>query len=468
MKAKLAQILVLGAGESGVGAALLAQKKAFPVFVSDKGRITEKYKSILSSKNIDFEDLSHQKAEELIDTIEDLVIVKSPGIPEEAPLIQKAYQENVKVISEIEFALPYTHGKIIAITGSNGKTTTTLLLYHLLKNAGLNVGLGGNVGESFAKQLTEKDYDFWVLEMSSFQLDNCYFFKPYISILLNITPDHLDRYQYDFEKYVSAKFRIAQKQNENDFFLYYQENQAISNFLEKNHAKFGGQFIPIRNKNSNEKEYPQEAGNICFDWENEKIEIAISEEKESWNFSEIPLLGKHNLLNATMTLTVAKILGIEKSVLEKGLASFENTEHRLEKFAEINDILFINDSKATNVDAVFYALDAFKKQIIWIAGGVDKGNDYQELMPLVKEKVRALVCLGKDNEKLKKSFSPILENITETEEISEAIEQALGFAQKNDVILLSPACASFDLFKNYIDRGEQFKKAVLAYGRRKS
>lgn len=457
------QVLILGAGESGVGAALLAKQKGFDVFVSDKGEISEKYKSILLSKKIDFEELTHQQAEKLIDTTENLEIVKSPGIPETVPLIQKAYQEHIKVLSEIEFVLPFTQGKIIAITGSNGKTTTSLLLFHLLKNIGLDVALAGNVGDSFAKLLTEKDYQYWVLEVSSFQLDNCYSFKPDISVILNITPDHLDRYEYKFENYVASKFRIIQAQDENDAFIFYQDNPAIQENLPK-YLKKEKQpnLLPI----SLEKNQELKNWNAFIDSENEQLTFQKEGQLFTISFEHLPLPGKHNQVNISVAILAGLQLGLDFEELTQHLSTFKNTTDRMEEVVLHKGIKVINDSKATNVDSTYFALDAFASEspnIIWIAGGQDKGNDYQPLLELAKTKVKSLIALGVDNQKIQATFESIVPKYQESQNLREVVNWAFEDAKEGDIILLSPACASFDLFENYVARGTKFKEAILNF-----
>ncbi len=422
------KICILGGGESGVGAAILAQEKGFEVFLSDKGTIKDNYKEELEKHQIEYEEGQHD-IERILSADE---VIKSPGIPDKVSLIQKLRNNGISVIGEIEFAHRYTDAKIIAITGSNGKTTTTSLIYHLLKTANLNVGLGGNIGFSFARQVAQEDFDLYVLEVSSFQLDSIQNFKPDIAILLNITPDHLDRYDYKMENYIASKFRITKNQEKEDSFIYNQEDDNIKKFLSE--------------KDINAKHY--------------KIETTQYIKDHSFNWEKCSIKGKHNRFNAECAIQAAKIIGLDKDVIQKGLETFESIPHRLEKVAEIEGIEYINDSKATNVDAVFYALDAMTKNTIWIVGGTDKGNDYSPLIPLVQEKVKAIVCLGLDNHKILEAFDHFNIKIIETKSAAAAVTQSSKLAESGDVVLLSPACASFDLFKNYIDRGNQFKKAV--------
>ncbi len=437
------KIVVLGAGESGVGAALLAKQQGFEVFVSDRGAIKENYKAELIENKIAFEEGQHSEKK----IFEASEIIKSPGIPDKVDLIQKLLAAGIPVISEIEFASKYTHAKIVGITGSNGKTTTTNLTYHLLKTAGKDVAIGGNVGYSFARLLTERHHEIYVLELSSFQLDGVVDFRPYISILLNITPDHLDRYEYKMENYIASKFRIAMNQRAEDFFIYNSADQNIEQFLES--------------EDVNAKRLP--VGGSADD-SDQRI---IKTDQHEYDLSKSSLKGKHNYFNATCAIKVAELLNADAESIQRGLNDFVNDPHRLESVATVDEVEYINDSKATNVDAVFYALDAMTKPVIWIVGGVDKGNDYGPVMTLVEDKVKAVICLGIDNEKLLETFSPIVKIIEETQSVDEAIERAKVYAESGDVVLLSPACASFDLFKNYIDRGEQFKRAVDQINQRK-
>ena len=428
------KVVVLGAGESGVGAALLAKHLNYEVFVSDKGSIKENYKKELLENDIPFEEEKHSEKK----IFEASEIIKSPGIPDKVELIQQLKKAGIPVISEIEFASKHTKATIVAITGSNGKTTTTKLTYHLLKTAGLDVAVGGNIGFSFARLLTGKLHQYYVLELSSFQLDGIETFKPDISVLLNITPDHLDRYEYKMENYVASKFRISMNQDLEDQFIYNGMDKEILSYLENETPN--ADLMPIRN--------------IAF--QNEQLNV----DDYAFDLSDCALNGKHNLFNATCAIKVALQLGAKPEAIQKGLNTFENDPHRLERIKEVNGVEYINDSKATNVDSVYYALDAMTKPIIWIVGGVDKGNDYQPVLKLVEEKVKAIICLGVDNAKLLVTFSPIVKVIEESGSVTEAVERAGIYAENGDVVLLSPACASFDLFKNYIDRGNQFKAAV--------
>jgi UDP-N-acetylmuramoylalanine--D-glutamate ligase len=439
------KIVVLGGGESGVGAALLAKAKGMEVFLSDKGNLAEKYKQILSTHQIPFEEGQHTD-ERILQADE---VVKSPGIPDKAPLVQVLISKGTPVISEIEFASRYTKARLIAITGSNGKTTTTLLTYHLLKSAGLKVGLAGNIGESFAKQVIEDTFDYYVLEISSFQLDNSYHFHPHIAILLNITPDHLDRYEYTFQKYIDSKFRIAQTLTGQDYFIYYKENSPIVEELSKRNIP--ATLLPIS--------LEEQLQSGAYLSENQ-LTIHITNGNLTFPLDELPIQGKHNAINSMAALLVCRILHINEEAIKAGLKTFTNAPHRLEKAGEINGVTFINDSKATNVDSVFYALESMKKPVVLIAGGIDKGNDYTQIEALVKQKVKALICLGKDNSKLVSFFGNKVPVIKETSYIRDAVHLGLQLAEKGDVVLLSPACASFDLFKNYEDRGAQFKQFV--------
>ena len=445
MKTSHGEIVVLGGGESGVGAALLAKAKGYPVFLSDKSPLLDKYRQVLLENEIDFEENQHSEARILAA----LEVIKSPGIPEKVPLIQQLYAQKTPVISEIEFAARYTKAKKIGITGSNGKTTTTLLTYHLLKSAGVNVGLGGNIGESFAKQVINDTFDWFVLELSSFQLDNMYDFRADVAILLNITPDHLDRYDYTFQNYVNAKFRILQNMQANDDFIYFADDVTIQKELESKSVNVN--CLPISLKKNVEKGGYLQDGILHVSRYNTNFEIEAR---------ELPIKGNHNILNTLSAVLAAQAVGLTNEQIRAGLLTFQNASHRLELVRTQNGVQFVNDSKATNVDSVFYALGSFNEPIIWIAGGIDKGNDYSQIEALVRQKVKALICLGKDNSKFLSFFTPIVPVIIETQDVREAVAQAQAFATSGDVVLLSPACASFDLFKNYEDRGNQFKAAV--------
>ncbi len=438
-------LVILGGGESGVGAALLGKHKGYNVFVSDKGEITKKYKEVLLHNRISFEENIHTESKILTAN----VVVKSPGIPDTVPLILKLKENSIPVISEIEFAAQFTDATIVGITGSNGKTTTTLLLYHILKNSNFNVGVAGNIGDSFAQQVAEQSYENYVLELSSFQLDGIKSFNSHIAILLNITPDHLDRYEYDFDKYIPAKFKITKNQKETDYLIYDADDRAIINWLNKNKIK--AKLVPF----SIEKEL--EYGAYL---KNNNIIININKEKFTMPISTLSLKGKHNTKNAMAATMAAQLLKARKQVVKESLENFEGAEHRLENVVKIKDVEYINDSKATNVNATYYALECMDKTTVWIVGGVDKGNDYNDLLPLVREKVKAIVCLGVDNSKIKETFGNVVDIIVETAGAEEAVKVCHKLAERGETVLLSPACASFDLFENYEDRGRQFKKAV--------
>ena len=438
------RLVVLGGGESGVGTAILGKKENFDVFLSDRGSIKDKYKAILEENGIAYEEGKH--TEELILNAD--VVMKSPGIPKKAELIQKLKEKGISVISEIEFASRYTDAKIVAITGSNGKTTTASLMYHILKQAGLNVGLGGNIGTSFALLVAKEQYDYFVLEISSFQLDDIETFKPYISILLNITPDHLDEYDYSFDKYAQAKFRITENQDENDYFIYNLDDPKTMEMI--------GNY-QIR---ANQKPFSMEDANQDSYANDEFFFIDKSNTNFSMNVGDLSLIGKHNVSNSLAAATAANVLKLKNEEIKKGLMSFKSVEHRLELVLTINGVDYINDSKATNVNATYFALESMKKPVVWIVGGKDKGNDYIEILPFVKSKVKAIVCLGLHNEKIVEFFSPYISTIIETNNIKDCVEQSSKLAEKGDVVLLSPACASFDLFNGYEDRGDQFKNKV--------
>jgi UDP-N-acetylmuramoylalanine--D-glutamate ligase len=440
------RIVILGGGESGYGAAILAQKHGYDVFLSDKGILKDKYKTLLMEKNIPFEEGQH--TESLILNADE--IIKSPGIPEKAPLIQALIAQGTPILSEIEFAGRYTSAKKICITGSNGKTTTTLLTYHILKNAGLNVGLAGNVGKSFALQVAENNFDFYVLEISSFQLDNMYDFKADIAILTNITPDHLDRYNYDFQQYVNSKFRIIQNQTSEDAFIYSLDDPATTKELAN--RTIAAQQYPFT---ITEQQLPQGAFT-----HQDSFTLLIKNNPLIMKITELALQGKHNLSNSMAAGMASRILDLRKEIVRESLENFENIEHRLEFVARVHGITFINDSKATNVNSAWYALESMDKPVIWVAGGTDKGNDYNELMELVKMKVKAIICLTKDSSKIRAAFSGVVDTIIDTDSAEQAVRVAYDLGKDGDAVLLSPACASFDLFENYEDRGRQFKAAV--------
>lgn len=438
------KLVILGGGESGVGTAILGKKQGFDVFVSDYGTIKDVYKQVLIKNNIKWEEKGH--SEDLL--LQAALVMKSPGIPDKAPIVQRLLQAGIKVISEIEFAATYTNAVIVGITGSNGKTTTASLTHSLLKGE-LNVALGGNIGDSFALQVSDNTYDYYVLELSSFQLDGIDTFAPHIAVLTNLSPDHLDRYDYDYNKYIAAKFRITENQTANDYFIYDADDVEIAKWLATHEIK--AKKVPFSlHKKLDEGAYI----------EDKQIIINIQNNTFTMPIAALGLQGQHNTKNAMAATTVAKLLKIRKATIRESLENFQGVEHRLEKVLKINNVLYINDSKATNVNATFYALDSMTSPTVWIVGGVDKGNDYTELLPLVNEKVKAIVCLGVDNEKIKAQFSNIVDMIVETAGMQEAVKVAYKIAERNDTVLLSPACASFDLFANYEDRGRQFKEAV--------
>ncbi|WP_026899036.1 UDP-N-acetylmuramoyl-L-alanine--D-glutamate ligase [Daejeonella oryzae] len=439
-------IVILGAGESGVGAAMLAQKQGYDVFVSDAGKIAEKYKQELMRLEIHFEEEQHSE-EKILAASE---IVKSPGIPDKADIIKKLLAKGTPVISEIEFAARYTNAKMICITGSNGKSTTSLLTYHILKNQGLNVGLAGNIGKSFAAQVASENFDYYVLELSSFMLDNMYSFKADIAVLLNITPDHLDRYEYNMENYRNSKFRIIQNQTEDSIFIYCADDTETMTGLQQHSIKAKAYPFSIEKKIEN---------GACL--ENNNIYIHLQNTQPFiMSIKDLALQGKHNIYNSMASGIVAKVLELRNESIRESMGDFRNIEHRLEHVAKISGIDFINDSKATNVNSTWYALESMPSKVVLILGGVDKGNDYSMLKDLVKNKVKSIVCLGKDNKRIHDAFEDDVEVIVNTTTAQEAVQIAYHLAQKGDTVLLSPACASFDLFKNYEDRGDQFKQAV--------
>jgi UDP-N-acetylmuramoylalanine--D-glutamate ligase len=438
-------IAILGAGESGVGAAYLAQQQGYDVFVSDFGAIADHYKKQLQDWGIRFEEKQHTEIE-ILNAVE---VIKSPGIPDKAPIIKKIKEIGIPVISEIEFAGRYTNARIVGITGSNGKTTTTSLTYFILKNAGLNVGLAGNIGKSFAYQVATEDFDWYVLELSSFMLDDMFSFKTDIAVLLNITPDHLDRYEYKMENYAASKFRITQNQTAGDVFIYCADDAETVKGMQS--AKFEAQLLPF----SIEKQVTPGAY-----LDNDNIVINTPQEHFTMSINELALQGKHNIYNSMASGIVAKVLELRSDSLRESLATFKNIEHRLEFVGKISGISFINDSKATNVNSTWYALESMTNDVVLILGGVDKGNDYDMLKDLVKQKVKAIVCLGKDNQRIHDAFEDVVDMIINTSSAAEAAQTAYHLATKGDTVLLSPACASFDLFKNYEDRGNQFKAAV--------
>lgn len=441
------RLVVLGGGESGVGTAILGKEKGYDVFVSDFGKIKDKYKEVLISNGIDWEEEKH--TEDLILNAD--VVMKSPGIPEKkSAIVIKLIEKGIPVISEIEFAAPFTKAVTIGITGSNGKTTTTMLTYHLLKSAGLNVGLGGNIGKSFAWQVAEDLYDSYVLELSSFQLDGIIDYKPHIAIITNISPDHLDRYDYKYEKYIASKFRITMNQTEEDYLIYDADDEAIAEWLKNNKTK--AKLIPFSLTKT------IEMGAFIKE---KTMEInSINEEEFKMDTETMALEGKHNMKNAMAATSVAKLMKIRNATIRESLSNFQGVEHRLEKVLKIQNVQYINDSKATNVNATFFALDSMNNPTVWIVGGVDKGNDYNELMAMVREKVKAIICLGLDNKKIIDAFGNVVDMMIEVNNMEDAVKMAQRLSEKGDTVLLSPACASFDLFENYEDRGNQFKQAV--------
>lgn len=439
------RIVILGAGESGVGTAILANAKGFELFVSDFGKIKEAYKKVLVHHNFEWEEEGHTEAKILNADL----VMKSPGIPDTAPIVKALLAKGIEVISEIEFASRYTDATLVGITGSNGKTTTTMLTGHILEKGGINLGVAGNIGDSYAKMVAQKEVDTYVLEISSFQLDGVTTFAPHIAVLLNITPDHLDRYDYTFEKYIASKFRIAAHQTASDYFIYDADDPATVGWLEKHPVK--SKLLPF----SLEKTFEQGAF-----IEDNQIVVQIDNNRFTMNTTNLALKGQHNKKNAMAAATVANLLNIRKATIRESLEGFQGVEHRLEQVLKINNVKYINDSKATNVNATFYALDSMSEPTIWIVGGVDKGNDYRDLYPLINEKVKAIICLGVDNAKLMSHFSNMVDIIVETPSMSEAVKIAYKVAERGDNVLLSPACASFDLFENYEDRGRQFKAAV--------
>lgn len=439
------RLVILGAAESGVGAAILARKQGFDVFISDLGTIKEKYRKELIGRQFDFEE-GHHTEEKIVDA--DLVI-KSPGIPDKEPLIVKLKEKGVPVISEIEFAGKYTSAKKICITGSNGKTTTTLLTYHMLEKAGYNVGLAGNVGQSFAWQVAEKEFDYYVIELSSFQLDGMYEFKADIAVLLNITPDHLDRYNYSMQNYIDSKFRIAQNQNAEDVFIWCSDDPVLKLEMEK--RKIAAHCVPFGLGLPPAEGAGVIDNNLIINWKQNIFTMSIL---------DIALQGNHNTYNSMAAGISGMAVNIRNEMVRESMADFKGVEHRLERFLKVHGIEFINDSKATNINSTWYALESMSQPTVWIVGGIDKGNDYGQLTELVKKKVKAIVCLGKDNSKIMEAFRHIGIDMVETQSMEDAVRSAYYLARNGDTVLLSPACASFDLFENYEDRGYQFKNAV--------
>lgn len=440
------RIVIIGAGESGTGSAILAQKEGFDVFVSDYAKIKPRYKELLESYDILYEENKH--TERYILNADE--VIKSPGIPESNPIIQQIRKKNIHVISEIEFAARFTAARKICITGSNGKTTTTSLLHHMMRKGGLNAGIAGNVGRSFAYQVATEDYDYYVLEISSFQLDGMYDFKADIAILLNITPDHLDRYDYDLQNYVDSKFRITQNLTEDQYFVFCSDDEITIKELENIVMK--ARQLPYAYRKKEEE--------VAWIDQQELMRIEFDDVDFSMSVNELSLRGRHNTYNSMAAGIAGNVLKIRKDLIREALMDFQGVEHRLEPVIKVHDIEFINDSKATNVNSSWYALESLNNDIIWIAGGIDKGNDYRSLKSLVEKKVKALVCLGKDNTKLKKEFGEVVETIIEADNMRDAVRKAYSMGDNGDTVLLSPACASFDLFENYEERGRLFKEAV--------
>lgn len=439
------RLVVLGGGESGVGTAILGKKKGYDVFISDFGKIKNNYKEVLALNKLDWEEEKH--TEELILNAD--VVMKSPGIPDKSPIVKALKKKGIPIISEIEFAYQFLDVDTIGITGSNGKTTTTMLTHHVLKQGSLNVGLAGNIGKSFAWQVAENKHEGYVLELSSFQLDGIEKFRPHIAVITNISPDHLDRYEYKYDLYIEAKFRITMNQTESDFLIYDADDEAISKWLESNTVK--AQKIPFS--------LVREVENGVY-LKNDTIISNINKDEFTMPINDLSLEGKHNVKNAMAATAVAQLMRIRKETIRESLSNFQGVEHRLEQVLKIQNVQYVNDSKATNINSTFYALDSMKTPTVWIVGGVDKGNDYSELMSLVREKVKAIVCLGVDNRKILDAFGNVVDVMVETASMQEAVKVAQKLAEKGDTVLLSPACASFDLFENYEDRGKQFKNAV--------
>ena len=440
-------ILILGSGESGVGSALLAKSKGLSVFVSDSSLIEKNYKELLLKNNIQFEENGHEQANKLnVD-----YVIKSPGIPETAAIIKQLNHKQIQIISEIEFASKFTDATIIGVTGSNGKTTTTTIIYDILKSENTDVDIAGNIGLSFASKVAASNTKNYVLELSSFQLDGIIDFNPHIAIMTNLSPDHLDRYNNSFENYINSKFNIIKNQSEKDYFIYDLEDVKIVEFIKNNIHKIKSNLLPFSTTKT--------IDSVTY-LEDKNIISIINKNKIIMPTNNFPLIGTHNLKNAMAATTVANLLKIRKETIRKSLEHFQAVEHRLEHVLKINKVNYINDSKATNVNAAYYALESMQSSTIWIVGGIDKGNKYEELFSLVNEKVKAIICLGRDNKKIFENFENLVEYITEVKSMSEAVKEAYSIAKSNDSVLLSPACASFDLFKNYEDRGEQFKAEV--------
>jgi len=445
---KISKIAVIGGGESGVGAAILAKKIGFDVFLSDNGKIKDNYKKSLLENNISFEENEHSEQRILNADW----VIKSPGIPKQANIIEKIKQKNIRISSELEFAYNFTDSKIIAITGSNGKTTTTSLIYHILKNDGYNVGIGGNIGKSFAYQVATENFDYYVLEVSSFQLDDIQDFKPHISLILNISPDHLDQYNYDYHNYALAKFKITENQNSDNFFIYNRDDEMSKKLLKSLEIKATKLPFSMKEKQENGGYY-----------ENGDLIVKLRDDLDYFTMksSDLPIIGYHNVANSLAAGIAGKIFNISNESIRKSLMTFQSISHRLEKVAVIEGVTYINDSKATNVNAAYYSLESTKTPVIWIVGGIDKGNDYSEIEDLVKKKVKAVVCLGLDNDNIINFFQNKKEQIFETSSMQNCIQLCASLAKAGDTVLLAPCCSSFDLFENYEDRGNQFKKQVL-------
>ena len=439
------KIAILGAAESGVGTAILAKKLGYDVFVSEFGKVADKYQAVLNAHDITWEEGKH--SEERILACNE--VMKSPGIPDKAPIVKAVRAKGIKVVSEIEFASEHTSAKIVAVTGSNGKTTTTSLVYAMLKNAGYNVGVAGNIGKSFAAQVAEDNVDWFVLEISSFQLDDIHSFRPDIAILLNITPDHLDRYDYKFENYIASKFKITQNQTADDLFIYCADDEVVTNYI-KSHEILAKKIPFTLDSVELEGAYLT----------NEQLTINLNKNLFTMSINELGIKGKHNVYNSMAASIVGRAMDIKKESIRDSLVHFQSLEHRMEKVLKIGGVEFINDSKATNVNSTWYAMESIQNPMVWIAGGVDKGNDYEILKALVRSKVHTVICLGKDSRNLHEAFSHQTGLMINVHDMKEAVRIANHFANKGDAVLLSPACASFDLFENYEDRGEQFKEAV--------
>lgn len=439
------KIVILGGGESGIGTAILGKKEGFEVFVSDYGKIKKKYKQVLLHHEINWEEEAHSETKILSADI----VMKSPGIPENTPVVLKLKKKGVRIVSEIEFAATYTSATLIGITGSNGKTTVATMIHKILKDAGNNVALAGNIGKSFAELVATKDINQFVLELSSFQLDGTYNFAPHIAILTNLSPDHLDRYGNDYEKYIASKFKIVMNQTSDDYFIYDADDLMINKWISNTTIK--SQLIPF----SLQKELKKGAY-----IKNNELIITTNNNTFTMSITKLGQQGQHNIKNAMAASTASTLLNIRKATIRRSLENFQGVEHRLENVLKINNVRYINDSKGTNVNATFYALDSMEASTVWIVGGVDKGNDYSELFALVNEKVKAIICLGVDNEKIIKAFGNVVDIMVETHSMEDAVKVAYRLSKKGDNVLLSPACASFDLFENYEDRGRQFKNAV--------